>query len=55
MQVYRCWGPECLEVGWWRGSTVCREYYHIETKDARRWWIYYCREERQWYLHGWDE
>ena len=52
--VRRVWGPERLEVGWWRGPSVRREYYHLETSDARRWWFYYCLPQKKWYLHGWD-
>src|SRR5262249_26544197 len=29
--VARCWGPERIETGWWRGDDVRRDYYLVET------------------------
>ena len=50
--VARCWGPERIETGWWRGRSVRRDYYRIETPTGSRFWIYRQRDSGQWYLHG---
>jgi protein ImuB len=51
-QVVSHWGPERLESGWWRGPSMRRDYYRIETSDGAWWWIYRDLATGQWYLHG---
>ena len=56
-------GPERLECEWWREDALCRDYYLVEDKAGRRYWLF--REvERdtegtmhpegrpRWFLHG---
>jgi protein ImuB len=54
-QVYSVaehWGPERLESGWWRGPSVRRDYFRIETEHGAWWWIYRDMQSNLWYLHG---
>ena len=59
--VLRAEGPERISPEWWRerGSARLRDYYKVEDREGRRFWIY--REglfgdgrggEPIWYLHG---
>lgn len=47
------WGPERIETGWWRGRSVRRDYYRIETATGHRWWIFRRLHDRQWFVQGW--
>lgn len=49
----RCWGPERIETGWWRGKSVRRDYYRVELRTGERLWIFCQLNAKQWYLHGW--
>lgn len=51
-QVARHWGPERIETGWWRGPSVRRDYYRVETKDGRRFWVFRELNDNHWFLHG---
>lgn len=46
------WGPERIEVGWWRGATVRRDYWRIETTTGERYWLFRNLSTSQWYLQG---
>lgn len=46
------WGPERLESGWWRGPSMRRDYYRIETTDGTWWWIYRDLATGHWFVHG---
>ena len=46
------WGPERIETGWWRGQTVGRDYFRVETAAGRRFWLYRRLRDQQWFLHG---
>jgi protein ImuB len=55
------WGPERIETGWWKGPSIRRDYYRIETDQGRWWWIFrnlISRTETaetkryRWMLHG---
>ena len=46
------WGPERLESGWWRGPSMRRDYYRIETSDGAWWWIYRDLTTGHWFVHG---
>ncbi len=52
IQIHRHWGPERIETGWWRGQTVCRDYWRIETDHQAQLWVYRDRRSGKWYLHG---
>jgi protein ImuB len=45
-------GPERIESGWWRGQTVCRDYYRVETTEGRRFWLFRQLQDQRWFLHG---
>lgn len=36
----RIWGPERIETGWWKGPSVRRDYYRIETDRSQWWWVF---------------
>jgi protein ImuB len=52
-------GPERIETAWWRGPTVRRDYYIVETESGARFWLFRRLGGRPrgprdsgWYLHG---
>ena len=51
-QIARCWGPERIETGWWRGQAVGRDYYRVETAAGCRWWLFRRLRDGRWFLHG---
>lgn len=51
-RVLAHWGPERLESGWWRGPSMRREYFRIETGGGDWWWIYRDITSGNWYVHG---
>ncbi len=51
-EVVRSWGPERLETGWWRGRTVRRDYYRVETAAGRRYWLFRNLVTGEWYWQG---
>lgn len=51
----QAWGPERIETGWWRGTTVARDYYQVELPAGERWWIFRRAADGAWFLHGWFE
>ncbi len=51
-QIAYTWGPERIETGWWRGRTVGRDYYRIETTTGRRFWLFRRLRDGRWFLHG---
>lgn len=51
-RVHRWWGPERIETGWWRGRSIRRDYYHVETTTGSRYWIFRQLRNRRWFLHG---
>jgi protein ImuB len=50
-RLARSWGPERIQTGWWRGQTIRRDYYRVETTSGTRFWLFRQREGR-WFLHG---
>lgn len=50
--VIQYWGPERLESSWWRGPSVRRDYFRVETEHGAWWWIYRDMHNNDWYLHG---
>jgi protein ImuB len=51
-RVARQWGPERIETGWWRGRSLRRDYYRVETTAGLRFWVFRRLEDGQWNLHG---
>ena len=45
-------GPERIETGWWRGLTVCRDYWRIETETHQQFWVFRDLRNGHWFLHG---
>ena len=51
-RVSRSWGPERIESGWWRGPSVRRDYYQVETATGLRYWLFRRLQDGKWFLHG---
>lgn len=51
-QLVDFWGPERIETGWWRGRTVRRDYWRVETETHQQFWIYRDLRSRKWFLQG---
>jgi protein ImuB len=51
-RVVRHWGPERIETAWWRGASVRRDYYRVETDSGEGYWIFRELREWGWFLHG---
>jgi protein ImuB len=51
-RVARCTGPERIETGWWRGGSVRRDYYRVETTAGLRYWLFRQLPAGRWFLHG---
>lgn len=51
-RITACWGPERIETAWWRGPSVKRDYYRVETESASRFWIFRRLNDGQWFLQG---
>ena len=58
-EVVKAYGPERIETAWWRGPTVRRDYYVVETGLGARYWIFRRlgsgsagRPGSEWFLHG---
>ena len=45
-------GPERIESGWWRGPSIRREYYRVESDDGAWFWLFRDRSNGRWFLHG---
>lgn len=50
--VARWWGPERIETGWWRGASVRRDYYHVESETGQHFWIFRRLGDGRWFLQG---
>lgn len=51
-KAVRCWGPERIETGWWRGPSVRRDYYRLETESGHWYWLFCDLQNGGWFLHG---
>ena len=51
-QVALAHGPERIETAWWRGPTVRRDYYVVETETGGRYWLFRRLRDGAWFLHG---
>ena len=45
-------GPEEIVTGWWRGASVRRNYYRVETTAGSRFWVFRRLQDNAWFLHG---
>lgn len=45
-------GPERLESGWWRGPSVRRDYFRVQTRQGSWWWMFRDLHTGHWFLHG---
>jgi protein ImuB len=52
-RVVRSWGPERIETGWWRGPSLRRDYFRVETESGSHAWLFRDLRTRRWFLHGW--
>lgn len=50
--VARYWGPERIETGWWRGDSIRRDYYRVETDGGLRFWLFRRLDDGRWFLQG---
>jgi len=50
--VAQAHGPERIETAWWRGATVRRDYYVVETRSGARFWVFRRLRDGAWFLHG---
>ena len=50
--VIRTSGPERIEVGWWRGLDVKRDYYRLSLANGAILWAFVDRDTGNWFLHG---
>jgi protein ImuB len=51
-RVTHAYGPERIETAWWRGPTVRRDYYVVETDSGERFWLFRRLRDGGWFLHG---
>jgi protein ImuB len=51
-RIVKARGPERIETAWWRGPTVRRDYYVVETESGARFWLFRRLREGGWFLHG---
>jgi len=51
-RVVRALGPERIETGWWRGQSIGRDYYRVETSRGHWLWLFRRLRDGQWFLHG---
>jgi len=51
-RIERTWGPERIQTGWWRGRSVRRDYYRVETITGRWFWLFRQLSDGRWYFHG---
>jgi len=45
-------GPERIETAWWRGPSIRRDYYRVETTAGQRFWLFRRLQDFHWFLHG---
>jgi protein ImuB len=52
LSIVQAIGPERIETGWWRGQTVCRDYWRVEIETGQSLWIYRDLRQKRWFLQG---
>jgi protein ImuB len=50
--IAKCFGPERIESGWWRGASIRRDYYRVETQEGQQFWLFRRIFDQTWFLHG---
>lgn len=50
--VARCWGPERIETGWWRGRGLRRDAWWVELEEGALLWLHCDLRRREWRLAG---
>lgn len=45
------YGPERIEDGWWE-RPVSRDYFIAQNSQGQRFWVFFERRQRRWYLQG---
>ncbi len=50
--IVQAYGPERIETAWWRGPTMRRDYYVVETESGERFWVFRRLQDGGWFLHG---
>jgi protein ImuB len=45
------YGPERIEDNWW-DKPVSRDYFVAQNLQGQRFWIFFERRQRRWFLHG---
>lgn len=51
-EVLSAEGMERVEAAWWRGETVRRDYWRVETTTGSRFWLFRRLQDGAWFLHG---
>ncbi len=51
-QLTQCNGPERITGSWWEGRNKTRDYFDVEDRAGKRFWVFRVEETRKWYLHG---
>lgn len=56
-EVVRAEGPERIAGEWWRDRRPTRDYYRVEDRDGRRFWLFRAglygeKQEPRWFIHG---
>jgi protein ImuB len=51
-RVAHHWGPERIETGWWRGASIRRDYYRVQTEGGLRFWLFRNLPDNRWHLQG---
>ena len=52
--VAQCEGPERIAMEWWCHETFqpARDYFRVEDREGRRYWLYQQGTPPQWFMHG---
>ena len=52
--VTQCEGPERIAMEWWRHEVplITCDYFRMEDREGRRYWLYCQGTPPQWFLHG---
>jgi protein ImuB len=52
----RATGPERIAPEWWLSDenwrNGVRDYWHVETRQGRRLWLFYTPQNPGWFVHG---
>jgi hypothetical protein len=51
-RIVQAHGPERIETAWWRGPSVRRDYYVVETESGERFWVFRRLRDGGWFFHG---